>query len=191
MTVEMVVLVDDANRPIGTAPKASVHHAATPLHRAFSCFLLNDRGEVLLQQRARTKVTWPGVWSNSCCGHPGPDEALEAAVRRRLDAELGLGEATLHLALPSYRYRAEHLGVVEHEICPVFVGQTRQTPRLEPTEVLAVQWMPWPAFVAGVAAGDDPFFAGLSPWCKEETLLLVGTDALRALLDAIARGGAA
>jgi isopentenyl-diphosphate delta-isomerase len=88
MTEERVILVNDLSEVIGTAPKASVHHRDTPLHRAFSCFGFNGRGELLLQQRALHKVTWPGIWSNSVCGHPLPGEVYVDAVHRRLANEL-------------------------------------------------------------------------------------------------------
>ena len=178
MTEERVILVDQDNQPIGTAPKAEVHHAATPLHRAFSCFVYNGRGELLLQQRALHKVTWPGIWSNSCCGHPLPDEDYEDAVHRRLADELGLADVALQLALPDYRYRAEMLGVVENEFCPVWIGYSDATPKPNPDEVAAVQYRSWAEFLAGVNANADPFYQELSPWCREETRLLYEGDVL-------------
>jgi isopentenyl-diphosphate delta-isomerase len=172
MTEELVILVDDNDEPIGTAPKATVHTGATPLHRGFSCFVFNSAGELLLQQRAHGKVTWPGVWSNSVCGHPAPGEAPAAAVHRRLDHELGLKGVEIELTLPKYRYRAEYLGVVENEHCPVWIGFTelRPTPNLD--EVAAVEWVPWPRFLDGVRAQSERFYRELSPWCREETALL-------------------
>ena len=84
-TNELVVLVDDEGRQVGTAAKASVHTAETPLHLGFSCYLFDDAGRVLLTRRALNKKTWPGVWTNSVCGHPAPDEEPEDAVRRRAE----------------------------------------------------------------------------------------------------------
>lgn len=178
----MVVLVDDDDRPIGTALKAEVHGADTPLHRAFSCFLFTPEGELLIQQRAAHKQTWPRVWSNSCCGHPLPGEGREAAVRRRLDDELGLVADVLTLALADYRYRAELDGVVEHEICPVWIGLVRQPPRPNPEEVMDVRWVDWGRFVAGVRSAEERFFRELSPWCHEETQLLDEGGAVTELL---------
>lgn len=169
---ELVILVNEENEPIGTCDKADVHHDRTPLHRAFSCFLFNDAGQILLQQRAESKKTWPNIWSNSCCGHPLPKEDLEAAVRRRLKDELGLSEIKLKIALPDYRYRAEYLGVVENEFCPVWIGHTNQAPSPNPEEVRSTQWVPWDQFKDGIRTMKSDFFINLSPWCKEETLLL-------------------
>ncbi|MFD0853911.1 NUDIX domain-containing protein, partial [Actinomadura adrarensis] len=72
MGVEEIVLLNEADEPIGSAPKAPSHHRTTPYHLAFSCFLVNGAGEVLITRRALGKRTFPGVWTGSCCGHPGP-----------------------------------------------------------------------------------------------------------------------
>jgi isopentenyl-diphosphate delta-isomerase len=176
---EHVVLVNDENQPIGSAPKGSVHHSHTPLHRAFSCFVFDQGGRVLMQQRAHHKQTWPGVWSNSCCGHPLPGEEMDAAVRRRLHHELALRSVNPRLALPSYRYRAEYQGVVEHEICPVWLVETEQEPAANADEVAQLRWLEWPELVDGVRQGREQWFVDLSPWCQEETLLLHGAPAFR------------
>lgn len=165
---ELVVLVDEAGRAIGTAPKAEVHHGATPLHRAFSLFLFDEEDRTLLQRRSRAKRTWPGVWSNGCCGHPMPGEEIEDAVRRRLHEELGLEAGDLETMLPRFRYRAEESGVVENEICPVLVARSVGLPTPDPEEVQELRWVDWTALLA--RACDRP--ESLSPWCREEALLL-------------------
>ena len=120
---ELVVLVDDGGAAIGVAPKASVHGADTPRHLAFSCYVIDASGRLLVSRRATTKPTFPGVLTNSLCGHPGPGESLPDAVCRRAGSELGLDLAgwPIRLVLPQFSYAAEMNGVVENEACPVFV----------------------------------------------------------------------
>ena len=87
---ELVVLLDEQGEAIGTTPKRGVHHADTPLHLAFSCYLFDDTGRLLMTRRALHKPTWPGAWTNSVCGHPAPGEPIEDAVRRRVLDEVGV-----------------------------------------------------------------------------------------------------
>ncbi len=174
---EHVVLVDDAGRPIGTAPKATVHHALTPLHLAFSVFLFDDQGRALFQQRALHKITWPGVWSNACCGHPLPGEPLIEAAHRRLAFELGIvTPPELTLALPDFRYRARWADLWENEICPVFIGRYIGPVSPHPAEVAAVRWIDWSAFAAACLDDATPpsaDFARFSPWSRWEAVALL------------------
>lgn len=165
---ESVVLLDESGHAVGTADKRSVHHADTPLHLAFSCYLFDPEGRVLVTRRALHKLTWPGVWTNGCCGHPAPDERLEDAVRRRVRQELGVEVDGLRLLLPEFRYRAEMDGVVEHEMCPVFVATITDSLRLDPDEVAEVEWLPWSSFRSDVLDGGRT----VSPWCREQVELL-------------------
>ena len=137
-----VVLLDDEGRAIGTAPKSSVHGTDTALHLAFSCHVINDEGRVLVTRRALGKTTWPGVWSNSFCGHPRPAEPVLTAVHRRAEYELGITLTDIELALPLFRYRAvDTSGIVEHEVCPVYTARTTDEPLLNPLEVVEAKWV--------------------------------------------------
>ena len=165
---DMIVMVDENNVPVGTERKLLAHNRNTKRHRAFSVFLFNSKGELLLQQRAFTKKTWPGVWSNSCCGHVMLHETVERAANRRLKYELGVSGVDLTVVLPDFRYRAEKDDVVENEICPVLVGFLNREPRPNPSEAAAIRWVDWRSFVVEVA---DPA-NGYSPWALEEVELL-------------------
>lgn len=156
-----VVLLDDEGHAIGTAPKSSVHGTDTALHLAFSCHVVNDLGQVLVTRRALGKKTWPGVWSNSFCGHPRPAEPVLAAVRRRAEFELGLTLADIELALPLFRYRATDAnGIVEHEVCPVYTAHASEEPVLNPLEIADAQWVDPADLAAALQATPWAF----SPW---------------------------
>ena len=158
---DLVVLLDEEGREIGTASKSSVHGADTSLHLAFSCYVFNDRGEVLVTRRALTKKTWPGVWTNSFCGHPAPAETLTDAVHRRADFELGLDIHRIDLALPLFRYRAtDSSGIVENEVCPVYLARASEDPVPNPDEVMEFTWTQPEALRRSVLASPFAF----SPW---------------------------
>ncbi|WP_354563009.1 MULTISPECIES: isopentenyl-diphosphate Delta-isomerase [unclassified Rhodococcus (in: high G+C Gram-positive bacteria)] len=165
MLTEEVVLLDDAGRKLGTQAKSTVHTTTTPLHLAFSCYVFNGKDEVLVTERAHHKSTWPGVTTNSCCGHPGPGENLGDAVLRRLSQELGIEAGGVRLLLPDFRYRAVMAnGIVENELCPVFgVVYDGPAPKPNPEEVSRADWVPWQQFSRFVAEGG-----AVSPWCREQ-----------------------
>ena len=164
---EQVVLCAPDGTAIGTADKVGVHGPDTPLHLAFSCYVFDSAGHVLVTRRAYDKRTFPGLRTNSCCGHPAPGEPIESAVRRRVRDELGVELDAMTLVLPRFRYRAVAAdGVVENELCPVFraVAHDREL-RPDPVEVAAAWWVPWPEFARPAdAASDDP----LSAWGRDQ-----------------------
>jgi isopentenyl-diphosphate delta-isomerase len=158
---ELVVLVDETGAPVGTAPKSGVHTTETPLHFAFSCHVTNAAGEILVTRRALTKATWPGVWTNSFCGHPAPDEAIEDAIHRRAAQELGMEITTIHSVLPDFRYRAvDASGIVENEICPVFGALAVTDPNPSPDEVAEWRWVSPDSLRAAIEGAPFAF----SPW---------------------------
>jgi isopentenyl-diphosphate delta-isomerase len=160
--VESVVLLDEGGRALGTADKAAVHHDQTPLHLAFSCYLFNEAGQFLLTRRAESKRTFPGVWTNTCCGHPLPGEPMYGSVLRRLRDELGIGAAKLTLVLPRFRYQARmDNGVMENEVCPVYAAYADLPPDPDPAEVAEIKWVDWAEFCAAVRDGRQR----VSPWC--------------------------
>lgn len=169
---EYVVLADTDGQPAGKALKSEIHSENTPLHFAFSAFVLDTDGKFLMTRRALSKLTWPGVWTNSFCGHPGPGESTEDAVRRRAAQELGLADdgsdiASIELVLPDFRYRAvDSSGIVEHEICPVFVVRLVEGAQLapQPDEVDSHAWADPRAVISAIQAA--PFL--FSPWMVDE-----------------------
>jgi len=170
---ELVVLLDVSHRPVGTAPKAEVHTASTPLHLAFSAYLFDGAGRFLLTRRAVDKRTFPGVWSNSACGHPAPGEDLEGAVRRRVGTELGVALDGLRCVLPEFSYRATDTGgIVENEFCPVFTATTTDVPDPDPDEVEGWAWIAWADMVSAATAAPHL----LSPWSVLQIARLVDAD---------------
>nr|WP_296765665.1 isopentenyl-diphosphate Delta-isomerase [Rhodococcus sp. (in: high G+C Gram-positive bacteria)] len=165
VVTEYVVLVGEDGRAVGTALKSTVHTTCTPLHLAFSCYVFNSRGEVLITERAHEKKTWPAVTTNTCCGHPGPNESLADAVVRRLEQELGIAVDGVRLLLPDFRYRAVmDDGVVENELCPVYgVLYDGPAPTPDPAEVARAEWISWREFSRFVDEGG-----AVSPWCREQ-----------------------
>ena len=173
---EHVVMVDEVGTPKGTRDKREVHGKTTPLHLAFSVFVFDLDGRLLLQQRSSRKTTWPLVWSNSCCGHPQDGEPTEVAATRRLSEELGMVNCPVHLVLPDYRYKAVYNDVMENEICPVFVGWSSEVPTPNRDEVEAVRWVDWKYFSDSITGEGDHEFASFCPWCLEETQLLCKSE---------------
>lgn len=167
---EQVVFVDKNGKPTGeVGPKLASHTAHTKLHLGFSCYIFRKSDHrFLLTQRAVSKKVWPGVWTNSVCGHPAPGETVEDAIRRRAKDELGLKHLeALQCVLPNYTYKTPPFkGVIENEFCPVFVAFTDDTVHPNPDEVEMYRWLSWDEYVAMLT---DPAHADkMSYWAKDQ-----------------------
>ena len=165
---EWIVFVDENGQPTGeVGPKLESHTADTKLHLAFSCYIFRGKDKkFLVTQRALSKKVWPGVWTNSVCGHPTPQEAITDAITRRAAYELGLnGLRDIACVLPKYRYTTPpYNGIIENEFCPVYVAFTDEEPKPNPEEVEAYEWITWPEYVdmLTVRAGE------MSYWAKDQ-----------------------
>lgn len=160
---EELILVDEHDREIGHLDKAACHQGQALLHRAFSLFVFNDRGELLLQRRAAGKRLWPGFWSNSCCSHPRRGESVELASRRRLHQELGLH------AEPEFVYKFQYHAQydadgAERELCWVLLARSDETPRPNANEIDGWRYISSAALDAELAAWPGRF----TPWFKLE-----------------------
>ena len=160
---ENLILVDSEDREQGVLSKAACHDGSGVLHRAFSVFLFNDAGELLLQQRAPGKRLWPGYWSNSCCSHPRQGEDMPVATRRRLEQELRVSAELEFVYKFEYQAQFGELGA-EHELCWVFLGRSAEPVRPNGTEIAAVRYLSAAALDAELAAHGDRF----TPWFKLE-----------------------
>ncbi len=178
---EEIVLLDEDLNIIGTAPKLASHHANTPLHLAFSCYLFNGTGELLITQRAGIKKVWPGVWTNSFCGHPLPDESYESAILRRGEFELGMKDIlNIKKILPNYRYKTPpYDGIIENEFCPVFTATTSEEPQINPGEVADYRWIKVEELQKIVTETPDIY----SYWMKDQLKLLIETTYFQSIAN--------
>jgi isopentenyl-diphosphate delta-isomerase len=160
---ETLILVDEQDREIGTRSKAECHRGDGLLHRAFSVFLFNPDGQLLLQQRSEQKPLWPLYWSNSCCSHPRAAESVEDAGRRRVREELHVECEPWFLY--KFRYQAAYLGVgSEHELCHVFAGLIDGEIAAHPEEIADWCFIDPDDLTREIAADPDRF----TPWLKLE-----------------------
>ena len=137
---EQVILVDEQDNPIGLMPKLEAHQKAV-LHRAFSVFIFNDKGELMLQQRAKHKYHSPELWTNTCCSHQREGESNVQAGKRRLQEEMGF--TTELREVTSFIYKAPFdNGLTEHEFDHVLLGYYEDDPEINPDEVASWKWMP-------------------------------------------------
>jgi len=133
-----VILVDENDRKTGVMEKTEAHKKGL-LHRAFSVFIFNSKGEMLLQQRAMHKYHSAGLWSNACCSHPAPGENPEEAALNRLQQEMGITCILKKQYTFIYRVKFEN-GLIENEFDHVFIGRCDDVPRPDSREVMNYKW---------------------------------------------------
>ncbi len=160
---ERLILVDAADNEIGSKRKDACHDGDGILHRAFSAFIFNRDGELLLQQRASGKRLWPGYWSNSCCSHPRLGETMAVAVQRRLIQELGIKAQVEFLYKFQYQATFGELGS-ENELCSVFLGRSDDTPEVNSSEIANWRFVGPLEFSTELNEQPEHF----TPWCKME-----------------------
>lgn len=129
----MLILIDENDLPIGQMAKMEAHEKGL-LHRAFSVFIFNTQGMLLMQQRALGKYHSPRLWTNTCCSHPFPGEDVKAAAIRRLNQEMGITTELTFLFKMTYKHEFDN-GLTEHEVDNVFVGYTNSLPIINKDEV--------------------------------------------------------
>lgn len=155
-----VILVNDDDQVVGTMPKLQAHEEGK-LHRAFSVFIFNSSGALLLQQRAFDKYHSAGEWTNTCCSHPRPNEDTAEAAKRRLREEMGMDCEMQHVF--SFQYQAEvGSGLIEHEYDHVYFGLSDQVPNLNPEEVHAYRYSSMPALEIDLQENPDDY----TEWLK-------------------------
>ena len=160
---EQLILVDEMDNEIGYRSKADCHDGGGILHRAFSLFLFDDSGALLLQQRSDVKRLWPGYWSNSCCSHPRRGETLQVATMRRLSDELNIGADIEHAYHFCYQASFDGAGS-ENELCHVFLGKIEGDVRPNESEIRATRFI-------SMADLDEEFSESeqlFTPWFKQE-----------------------
>lgn len=167
---EPLILVDENDNEIGYRSKVDCHTDHGTLHRAFSIFLFDNRGRVLLQQRAAGKPLWPLYWSNSCCSHPRRGESMQQALHRRLYEELGL-DAELEFVY-KFIYQADFGDAgAEHELCHVYIGASAGGEvRVHPDEIADWRWVPMDEVTRELEDRPDRY----TPWFKMEWKALMG-----------------
>ncbi len=179
---EELILVDEEDSEIGHLSKADAHDGSGVLHRAFSVFLFDADGRLLLQQRAAGKRLWPGYWSNTCCSHPRRGESLSLATARRLLDELNV-EAGLEFVY-KFCYQADYGAAgAENELCHVYLGTAPRDIRPNASEIAAVTFMD----VLDLERALDSRAGEFTPWFRMEWRTL--REQHGAQLDAYIRTG--
>ena len=160
---EDLILVDVDDNEIGCRSKAECHDGDGILHRAFSLFLFNDSGELLLQRRSKGKRLWPGFWSNSCCSHPRCGESMQVATDRRLADELNIGTELEFVYRFRYQAKYEEAGS-ENELCHVYLGWASNDIRANESEIESVRFITARELDAEFEQRPEQY----TPWLKQE-----------------------
>lgn len=161
--MKQLVLVDQEDKEIGQIEKKEAHLGSGRLHRAFSVFIFNSQGELLVHKRAADKMLWPGYWSNTCCSHPSPGEGITEAGQRRLQEELGFSCPLKSVGSFIYSARFEDIGS-ENEFCHVLVGHYDGEVKPDPTEIEEIKWMKLSDILKEVKIDPDSW----TPWFRIE-----------------------
>jgi len=170
---EDLILVDESDNQIGYLNKQQCHDGDGILHRAFSLFVFNTKGEVLLQKRSANKRLWPLFWSNSCCSHPRKEESMEVATRRRLEEELDIHAELEFVYKFSYQAKFGEVGS-ENELCSVFLGSTDKTYSANANEVAEARFVSVDVLQKDLQTSPEEF----TPWFKMEWERLSGEFAV-------------
>ncbi len=160
---ELLILVDTDDQETGSLGKVECHDGDGILHRAFSVFLFNDRGELLLQQRSADKRLWPMYWTNTCCSHPRQGESMQVATERRLQQELNTASTLEFIYKFEYQARFGDLGS-ENELCWVYLGRIEREATANDAEVAALRFADEKTLQAQIESNPDDF----TPWFKME-----------------------
>ncbi|MEW5853778.1 MAG: isopentenyl-diphosphate Delta-isomerase [Myxococcota bacterium] len=161
-STDVVILVDDRDQPLGTADKLKAHEDGGKLHRAFSIFVFNSQGQVMLQRRAASKYHFGGLWTNTCCSHPHPDYGLLEFARNRLQEEMGFDVPLTEQFSFVYRAHDAQSGLTEHEYDHVLFGRYDGEPHPNPAEADGWKWMEPEALRQDVVAHPERY----TPWFR-------------------------
>ena len=157
-----LILVDEHDNPVGFAPKLAAHQNGGRLHRAFSIFIFNAAGQMLLQRRAAGKYHFGGLWTNACCSHPRRGQSTIDAAHQRLREEFGFDTDLSERFTFIYRATDPTSGLTEHEFDHVFTGRFDGLPKPNPEEIGEWNWMPPAQLLSDVRARPDAY----TPWFR-------------------------
>ena len=159
--MNLVILVNEKDEPVGVMEKIEAHKRGGTLHRAFSILIFNKKGELMLQLRSKKKYHAGGLWTNTVCSHPRPGETTEEATKRRLMEEMGF--TTELKEVGSFIYRADvGNGLTEYEYDHVFMGFYEGLPKPNPEEADGWKWMDFEAVVRDVKENPEHY----TPWFR-------------------------